>query len=256
MRAKVFSPSLTLALSLLAQLAAAQTPATWIGRFTTTSTTPPKPWEVIVLNSKVPPTLYQTLAWDGVAAVEAKADASMALLARPLEIDLAATPVLCWRWRVQNVVQKADMTTKAGDDYAARVYVAFSLPPEAMGFGLRVKLGLARAIYGEHVPDAALNYVWDNRNPVGTRRANAYTDRTQMIVQRSGSAQSGSWVTERVNVLKDAVKAFGNKAVQTKLLAVAADTDNTGEKVRSGFADLHFVGADRPCEFPALTASP
>jgi hypothetical protein len=32
-------------------------------------------------------------------------------------------------------------------------------------------------------------------------------------------------------------------------LAVASDTDNTGETARAGFADLHFVGAEEPCEF-------
>jgi hypothetical protein len=30
-------------------------------------------------------------------------------------------------------------------------------------------------------------------------------------------------------------------------VAVAADTDNTGETALSGFADLHFVAADEAC---------
>ena len=79
----------------------------------------------------------------------------MALMARPLAVDLKQTPVLCWRWRVDDVLQKADMTKKSGDDYAARVYVALKLPPQALGLGLRAKLALARSIYGDHVPDAA-----------------------------------------------------------------------------------------------------
>lgn len=236
--------------------------ALWAALLSSAHATPPEtpspvptPWRVVQLNPRVAPTQYQSRLWDGVAAIEARADASMALLARPLELDLSATPVLCWRWRVERVVQGADITTKQGDDYAARVYVAFSVASEAMNLATRGKLALGRALYGDQVPDAALNYVWDNRSPVGTRRANAYTDRTQMIVQRSGTELAGQWVVERVNVLADAVKAFGTDRLRAVLLAVAADTDNTGERAHSGFADLHFVSAQAPCEFPTPTST-
>ena len=141
------------------------------------------------------------------------------------------------------------MTTKRGDDYAARVYVAVRLPASSMSWGTRAKLALARAIYGGHVPDAAISYVWDNRHPVGTRRASAYTDRAQMIVLRSGSGEAGAWVTERRDVLDDVTRAFGTGDARADLLAVAADTDYTGERVRSGFADLHFTGRASGCEF-------
>jgi hypothetical protein len=145
------------------------------------------------------------------------------------------------------------MNTKAGDDYAARVYVAFKLPPDKIDFGLRFKLQFARNLYGEHVPDAALNYIWDNKNPIGHRQFNAYTDRTQMIVQRSGTAQVGTWVTERVDVLSDVVKAYGSDQAKISLLALASDTDNTKSKAHAGFADLHFVGRDAPCVFPSAS---
>jgi hypothetical protein len=220
-----------------------------VGRFVVPTALVPAPWEVIRLDQRVAPTQYRVVSWDGVPAVEARAEASMALLARPLEVDLVATPVLCWRWRVDGVVKTADMATKQGDDYAARVYVAFKLPAQAMSLATRARLGLARAIYGPHVPDAAINYVWDNQHAVGTRQANAYTDRTWMIVQRSGTGQAGAWVNERVNVLSDAQQIFGAEKIRASLLALAADTDNTGERTRSGFADLHFVRQDAACDF-------
>jgi hypothetical protein len=175
----------------------------------------------------------------------------MALMARPLDVDLKRTPVLCWRWRVDDVLQKADMTKKSGDDYAARVYVALKLPPQALGLGLRAKLALARSIYGDHVPDAALNYVWDNRHPQGMIQANAYTDRTQMIVMRTGRQEIGRWVNERRDVLLDARQLFGDFDHEAASLAVASDTDNTGEQARAGFADLHFVARDQSCRFDA-----
>lgn len=224
-------------------------PDPWVGMFKPGSGVVPAPWASVQLNPKIPATQYRLEVWDGVPAIRADAAASMALMARPVTVDLQVTPVLCWRWRITGVVQSADLATKKGDDYAARVYVAFSLPASALGFGTRAKLGVARAVYGDQVPDAAVNYVWDNRHPVGTRAPNAYTDRAQMVVQRSGNQQAGQWVNERANVLADVRQGFGSTEARATLLAVASDTDNTGETAQAGFADLHFVAPNAPCAF-------
>ncbi len=229
-------------------VAAAEPPAVHIGRFDSASGFPPPPWQVVRFDEKVPATVYRLVRWDGIEAVEASADASMALLTRPVEVDLHATPVLCWRWRVERVVEKANMATRQGDDYAARVYVAFRLPASAMSLAVRATLALARKLRGDSVPDGAINYVWDNRHPVGTQRPNAYTDRTRMIVLRSGDEEAHRWVAERRDVLRDAIDAFGTERARVQLVALAADTDNTGERVTSGFADIHFVARDVECD--------
>lgn len=219
----------------------------WVGRFDDADTAVPAPWRLLQLDKHVAATQYRVRSWDGVPAVEATADSSMTLLARPIEIDLLRTPVLCWRWRIDAPLVKADMARKSGDDYAARVYVAFKLPASMMDFLTRAKIGLARTIYGDAVPDAALNYVWDNRYPIGTYRANAYTERTKMVVVESGAAKAGGWVDERRDVLSDFRLDFPAGQGEVTLLAVASDTDNTAEKARAGFADLHFVPRDQPC---------
>ncbi len=248
---------------LLTGLAAAQSAANlpdqvlWVGRFDTALPGElPPPWRVVRLSENVPLTRYRLRQWDGVAAVEASAAASMALLARPLEANLARTPVLCWRWRIDAPLKRADLSRKSGDDYAARVYVAFRLPADELGFGLRAKLALARRLFGTDVPDAAINYVWDNRHPVGFEAANAYTDRARLLVAQSGAAAAGRWIEERHDVLADAARAFGSQRLRATLLAVASDTDNTGESAHAGFADLHFVARDQPCRFATAAASP
>ncbi len=223
-----------------------------VGAFNQETQTPPEPWQVVSFDADIPETRYRIIRWDKVMAIEATAEASMALLARPLDMDLVNTPVLCWRWRVDAPLKSADMAHKFGDDYAARVYVAFDLPEREMDWTTRLKLRLARQLFGDHVPDAALNYVWDNRYPIGTERANAYTERTQMLILQSGADKAGQWMVERRNVLADAEQAFGKRDFKAKLLAVASDTDNTGEKAHAGFADLHFVGADAACDFPPV----
>ena len=237
-------------LSLLSMNTSAQNIISYSGNFVSNSkATPPAPWQIIQFDKSIPSTLYQITTWDNVVAIEAKANASMSLLARPVSVNLRQTPVLCWRWRIDAPLKTANMATKSGDDYAARIYLAFSLPPESIDFFTKAKLKFARSLYGEHVPDIALNYVWDNRYPVGTQRSNAYTERTQMMVLRSGSGYAGTWVTERRNIVNDVIQILNIDRFRLTLLAVAADTDNTGEYAHAGFADLHFVPKNTECNF-------
>lgn len=200
------------------------------------------------MSRKVPPTRCRVAKVAGVQAIEARAQGSMALLARPISVDLAETPVLCWRWFVDAPVARADMTRKSGDDYAARLYVSFDIPDARMSAGTRLKLKLARSAFGRDVPDAAVNYVWDNRNSVGTRRKSPYTDRAQLIVAETGAARASQWVSERADVAADFSNAFGG-AGRPIQLAIASDSDNTGSTARAAFADLHFVSRSDRCRF-------
>ena len=239
-----------IALSLMFTATMGHAATEWVGRFPAGAAGLPEPWRVQQLDERIAPTQYALKTWDGVVAVEAVAERSMALLGRPLDIDLEATPHLCWLWRVDAPLATADMRTKAGDDYAARVYLSFRIAPEALGLGTRAKLALARSIYGDQVPDAALNYVWDNKHPVGTLQDNAYTDRTRMLVLRTGAAQAGGWVQERRDVSKDLQRAFPGSKGKLTGLALASDTDNTGEEAHAGFADFSFVAQDQACPAP------
>lgn len=209
----------------------------------------PPSWQIIRLENHVPATTYRQRHWDGVNAIEANADASMALLGRLVDVDLHETPMLCWLWRTDSVVKSANMTKRQGDDYAARVYLAFSLPKETLTLADKAALTIARGFFGSQVPDGAINYVWDNMHPVGTRMPNAYTSRAKMVVLRTGNVDSEKWVGERVNVLQELQRSFGTTGGKLKLLAIASDSDNTKEKVRAGFADIAFVRADEACPF-------
>jgi hypothetical protein len=219
----------------------------WIGQFVGSGAVP-APWRVVQIGRKAPPTQYRRATVSGVQAIEARAERSMALLARPIAVDLAATPVLCWRWFVDAPVAKADMTKKSGDDYAARVYVSFDVPDAQLSAGTRMKLKLARSLFGRDVPDAALNYVWDNRHPVGSRGRSPYTDRAELIVAETGAGRAGQWVAERVDIAADFKKAFGGMARPIQL-AIASDTDNTRSSARAAFADIHFVAVFERCRF-------
>ncbi|SIN83022.1 Protein of unknown function [Parasphingorhabdus marina DSM 22363] len=206
-------------------------------------------WRAVQIDRKVPATRFARKTIDGVPAVEAHARNSMALFTRPVMVDLKKTPVLCWRWRVSNVVKNADITKKSGDDQAARVYVGLDLPNSKLSLGTRAKLAIARSRGGAEIPDGAINYVWDNRLPVGTARKNVFTGQARIIVAQSGSAQAGQWITERHDLARDIQKQFRTDKARITSVAISSDTDNAGGTVTAAFADIHMVGAGARCRF-------
>ena len=231
---------------LVLAVAASASPA-WVGRFASPGA-PPAPWRMVPYQGEKA-TQYRVASVEGRMAIEARADSSMSLMARPISVDLSERPVACWRWYVDSPIQKADMTRRTGDDYAARVYIAFDMPDSALSGSTKFKLKMARSMFGKSLPDAAVVYVWDNKHPVGTARKSSYTDRSQLIVAETGSGRARTWVAERVDVAADFAKAFGNRPGRPIQLAVASDGDNTKSRGRAAFADIHFVGRNEPCAF-------
>jgi Protein of unknown function (DUF3047) len=204
-------------------------------------------WRNVAL-PKQTPTQYQIVA-DPAGDASAKngahvlqadaANAASSLLAQ-VNVDPNLTPILHWRWRTASVLTGGDVLTKAGDDYPLRVYVVFDVPLTSLSFGARTKIRLARSLFGADVPVAALCYVWDAKQPVGTTVWNAYTDRLRMIVLQSGALKQNQWVEEHRDVAADFKAAFGFDAPKITAVLVGADTDNTKETSRSWFGDLNF----------------
>lgn len=206
-------------------------------------------WRSVQIDKKIPATKFTAKRIEGVPAIQAYARKSMALFTRPVTVNLTKTPVLCWRWRVNDVVRTANIAKKSGDDQAARVYIGLDLPSSAISLGTRAKLALARTRGGNAIPDGAINYVWDNRFPVGTARNNVYTKQAKIIVAQSGAAQAGTWVNERRNLAADIQKQFKTGKAKVTSIAISSDTDNSGETVTAAFADIHLVAAGGKCQY-------
>ena len=185
-------------------------------------------------------TEYALVADEGRTVLRARADASTSGVIRDLRVDPAATPILAWRWKAMRLPARGDLRTKAGDDCAARLYVAFDLPlaelPPADRFGVAV----ARVLYGRDVPAAALCYVWATRAPVGTFAPNAFSGRVQMVVVESGKAGLGRWHDYERDVAADYRRAFGAGPPPVKGVIVSTDTDNTGETAETYYGDVSF----------------
>jgi len=201
----------------------------------------PAGWTVQSIPRVERQTRFDLIAAEGGPVLRARADNAAASLRYKLDVAPAAGRQLNWRWKTERVLDKADLTTKAGDDFSTRLYVFFDRPPAQMSLSERIAFKLGRSRYGDQIPSAALCYVWDNRQPVGTIRDNAYTGFVKMVVVTSGKAQQGQWVTLQRDVAADYRRAFGSAPPRITGIAVAVDTDNTRESTISYFGDIRFA---------------
>lgn len=201
----------------------------------------PPGWTVQSIPRVERQTRFDLIEAEGGPVLRARADNAAASLRYKLDVAPAAGRQLNWRWKTERVLDKADLTTKAGDDFSTRLYVFFDRPPAQMSLSERIAFKLGRSRYGDQIPSAALCYVWDNRQPVGTIRDNAYTGFVKMVVVTSGKAQQGQWVTLQRDVAADYRRAFGSAPPRITGIAVAVDTDNTRESTISYFGDIRFA---------------
>ncbi|MCY7386724.1 MAG: DUF3047 domain-containing protein [Burkholderiales bacterium] len=198
----------------------------------------PKEFRILTL-PKIAANKFALVTDEGTTVLRVDSDHGAGSLALPLTTSAGDAPrLLEWRWKVSRVLDKADMRTKPGDDFSARVYVFFDVAMDSLSFADRTRLRLARMIAAPDVPTAALCYVWDNKYAVGYTQWSAYSNRAQMIVLQSGSANIGKWMTESRDIAADFRAAFGFDAPAVTGVAVGNDTDNTGELVSTWFGDV------------------
>ena len=213
-------------LLLTAGLATGQNGAVWREDFDALDA-----WEPLSFPKIEKQTRYsiETLADRTVLKAEAKASASGLVLREPF--NPYETPLLHWRWRVENVLENGNATRKEGDDYPLRVYVLFSYDPEKASFGMRAKYALVKKLHGEYPPHASLNYIWANRPHEKRILPSPYTDRSQLVILREGENDAKKWVEETVHIIDDYRAAFGEDPPNEARLAIMSDADNTGESV-------------------------
>ena len=200
----------------------------------------PQGWSPVLLPYGRPAE-FKLVRDDGRTVLQVHSDNAFGAVAHTLDVEPLRSPILSWRWKVDRVVQGAQMQVKGREDFAARVYVSFDYPLEKLSAGTRTKLRLARAFFG-FVPAAAICYVWDNSHPPGTAVWSPHYDQVRVIVLESGNGRAGQWVEEKRDVEADFRAAFGAtwQGPTPKIAAVVAgnDTDQTDEAVTAWFGDF------------------
>ncbi|MDL0432900.1 DUF3047 domain-containing protein [Marinobacter sp. TBZ242] len=184
---------------------------------------------------------YQLVDESGEQVVKATTDNSASGLIARVSVEPGDSLILRWRWKVSNVYEQGNAREKDGDDYPARIYVAFRFEPEEAGFFERAKRKAVEVMFGEELPGNALNYIWANQLPVGDMVANPFTDTTMMIAVNSGSANTGNWVTVERDIVADYRDAFGRPPPELVGVAIMSDSDNTGESATAWYGDVQLV---------------
>jgi len=234
--------TVALALAIVAGTAAAADPVA-ITAFSAAQPGSPVPpaWRQAIPRRTAAPE-FSLVEDGGTTVLRVHSSAAAGTLMHALQVDTEAHPALAWRWKIDRVVASANLETKAGDDFAARVYVFFDLPEEELTVGERATLELARLVSGMPLPSAGICYVWDNRHARGTSAWNPYWGRIRMVVLESGEELGGRWVEERRDLYADFIAAFGargGKPVPAVTgIAAGNDTDQTGESATAWFGDF------------------
>lgn len=189
----------------------------------------------------IKPNQFALVADQGKTVLKVDSNNSAGSIAVPVDM-LGGQPstTLQWRWKVDRILDRADMDEKMADDHSARLYVFFDVPLESLSFADRAKIKLARSLGGADVPTAALCYVWDNKHRVGYTAWSPFTQRLRKVVLQSGPGGIGQWRSETRDVAADFKEAFGFDAPAVTGISFGNDTDNTDDRVTTWFGDASF----------------
>lgn len=154
--------------------------------------------------------------------LKATSNASASGLIKKQRIDLTKTPFITWRWKVGNLLTHVQERTKAGDDYAARLYVVL----DGGVFFWQTK---------------SINYVWASNTSKQTVWPNAYAgDAVKMLALRDKTDPLNTWFTEKRNVHEDFKRLMGLDVQFIDAVALMTDTDNSREAATAFYGDIWF----------------
>jgi hypothetical protein len=201
----------------------------------------PAAWKFATLPHKQP-TKFSIVDQGGVHVLKVEAEDAYGNLVHALHAQVGTGSTIAWRWRVDKLIDEADIKTLPGDDSAAKLCVFFAFDAAKLSLGERTRLGIAQSLSGQDVPSETLCYVWDNKLPPDTGLVNAFTKRIRFIVLESGSAKLGQWASAKRNLAADYQRMFGDesdgKVPEVIGVAVSADADNTHGHGLSYFGDV------------------
>lgn len=200
----------------------------------------PRGWHPLEFGNIDNKTAY-FLTWDSdKTVVQAVSHAGASGYFKKINISPQEYPIIRWNWKIKNILNRGNIRTKQGDDYPARIYVAFEYDPGRLTGTERIKYKLYNLVYDEPPPLAVINYVWANHAPAGIIVPNAYSNQVKMIVIQTGETHAGRWYQEQRNIFEDYKKAFGEEPGHITGIAIMTDTDNTGESATAWYGDISF----------------
>ncbi len=165
---------------------------------------------------------------DGEDALEIGSSGAVALMSREIEADLGVTPVVQWRWQVEEIPDGANLNSLESDDIAAGLALVFG------------KAGVFRKV------PPMLIYTWasDAHAKDEIIHCGRHAEAMRFVIARSGADETGRWLDEKRNVLDDYRAAFGQEP-DKPLTSVAlwSDRHQTGSSSLAWFAGASLLSA-------------
>ena len=129
-------------------------------------------------------------------------------IAREIQVDLDASPILEWSWKIVGLPAGADVRARATSDLTAHVLVVWPRVPEM----LRSRI---------------IAYAWGTSEPAGAVERSRKTRTVTFFILRSGAESVGHWVTERRDVVEDYRRVYGERPESPSAIGISIDTNDT-----------------------------
>ena len=209
-----------------------------LGDFSQQAESLPKSWDSLTFGSIEEYTSYTLVDDQNIKVVKAESDESASGLTKKITFNPKEYPYLSWRWKVNKAIPGTDVTSKSGDDYAARIYVMFEYDVKDLSEDEQSNVSWYKFFNGELPPLATLNYIWANKMAIGNIVSSPYTDRVKMVILKNKDSALQEWHVEERNIYEDYKNAFGEEPKGVMSIAIMTDTDNTGAMAETYFGDI------------------
>jgi len=161
----------------------------------------------------------------GRRALNLKSHGEHSTIAKKVAVDLAATPILEWSWRVITFPEGADLRRREKSDATGHIFVVWPRAPAL----LRSRL---------------IGYVWDPLLPVDSVVPSQKTGTVTFVVVRSGPERPPRWHTEQRDVAADYRRIFGEDPGNPGAVAISIDTNDTRSSAEALIGSILFRSRD------------
>lgn len=165
---------------------------------------------------------FTVVSEDGVRGLWVRSRDEHSSIAKEVHVDLRATPILEWSWKVVKLPEGGDIRKRETSDLTGHVLLAWPRMPAL----LRTRL---------------IGYVWDATAPAGTMERSRKTSLVTFFILRSGPAELGRWMVERRNVRDDYARAFGDEPSSLGVVAISIDTNDTHSTAEAVIGRIAFT---------------
>ncbi len=163
---------------------------------------------------------------DGTGILQVRSDSASGTIVTLAEnVDLDATPVLRWRWRVSELPAEADGRVAARDDQAIGIYIGD----------------------GSLFNNKSVAYRWDTEAPVNSEGTSVYglgTVNVKWYTLRNSGDPKGEWFTEKRNFLEDFKEAWG-EAPRKVYVGITSNSQYTASTAEAELDWIEFISAEK-----------